>query len=198
MESQILVDVKPKPALPGMPKIRRPGEDSSRSWCWVFDLKAGPLNTWESGRFPSKKYNECRKYIVYGIVCPLKRMGFLSHWSWRTDLGGSVIYCSGFFFVCSRGKCSCCESYRAFVLVRLSTFMITVNRNSTCHVAWGDSCEFVELLDRFSGGSWCSETRGGRTPCPTNMELDASMHFDLPPFCWCFNNLFTWYHEVWS
>lgn len=72
MESQILVDVKPKPALPGMPKIRRPGEDSSRSWCWVFDLKAGPLNTWESGR-PPEKYNECRKYIVYAIVYPLKR-----------------------------------------------------------------------------------------------------------------------------
>ena len=55
-----------------------------------------------------------------------------------------------------------------FVLVKLSTFMITVNRNSTrtYHVAWGDSCEFVELLDHFSGGSRCSETRGGRTPDP--------------------------------
>lgn len=43
-------------------------------------------------------------------------------------------------------------------------------------------------MGRLNVSSWScltmfrGETRGGRTPCPTNMELDASMHFDLLPF----------------
>ena len=106
------------------------------------------------GKWPfPKRSTVYRQYTLYGIGYPAKRTISLpiNHEFLRTYLGGSASYCARFFFVLFLEHVVVMNPC-VFVLVKLSTFMINRNSTRTYHVAWGDSCEFVEPLDHFCGG----------------------------------------------